>query len=369
MMRICFALEDDSTRSGITKVVVNLANLMAAKNTIYDVHILYISTITGKLEPFLHNKIIQDSLNVKGNKYAHYMGAATKIKQYLSNKHIQVFVISGMEFVLPFFIGTRNFRTKKLKVSMFAWEHRNFGAGPKFRLEWIGKRLACKYFDGIINITKRDYILYRQYSSTARLNQIYNVCRLNETFKEQQACYDINSKRIISVGYLMPIKGFDILIKVAAKILPQYPDWSWDIYGDGILREQLQNEIVKANLQDQLILKGWRDDLAELYHEYSFYVMTSRMEGFGMVLIEAQKNKLPIVSFDIPCGPSDTVANGRNGFLIPPFEVDAMANRISELICNSQMRKDFSEHAEDYHEEMQNEYILEKWQNMLEHTK
>ena len=88
-----------------------------------------------------------------------------------------------------------------------------------------------------------------------------------------------------------------------------------------------------------------------------------------MVLIEAQKNKLPIVSFDIPCGPSDTVANGRNGFLIPPFEVDAMANRISELICNSQMRKDFSEHAEDYHEEMQNEYILEKWQNMLEHTK
>jgi len=369
MIKICFALYDDSIKSGIAKVVVNLANLLARDITKYEVHILYISRISGKLVPFLHDRVMQDSLNIKGNKCAHYIGATTRIRRYLLNKQIQIFVISGMEFVLPFFIGTRRYKAKEPKVSMFAWEHLNFMAGPKFRLEWIGKRLACKYFDGIINITKKDYMLYRQYSSKARLNQIYNVCRLDENFGEKQSYYDLNSKKIISVGYLAPIKGFDMLIEVAAKVLPQYPEWSWDIYGEGALKGQLQDEIEKANLQYQLHLKGWMDDLEELYHEYSFFVMTSRMEGFGMVLIEAQKNGLPIISFDIPCGPSDTIGNGKNGFLIPPFDVDTMADKISELICNAQTRKYFSEHARDFHEEMCSAYILKKWQDMLEHTK
>lgn len=368
MKKICFMLNEDAPRSGITKVVVNIANLLAAEREDYEIHILCIKALSGKLTSLLHEKVKLDSMNIgRKNKFKFYAGAAMGIKRYLRATQIQVLIISGMEWVLPLFIGTRGDKGGKFKVSMIAWEHLCFGAEPRFRRAWIAKWLACRYFDGIINITKKDNMLYQRYSSTARLFQIYNICRLDKFYEQGRQNYDLYSKKIISVGYLDPIKGYDMLIKVAAKVLPKYPDWSWDIYGEGRMHTQLQDEIVSADLQQQLHLKGYREDVGELYHDYSFFVMTSRLEGFGMVLVEAQKNMLPIVSFDIPCGPSDTVENGKNGFLVSPFDIEKMADRITELICNSELRKNFAEHAQDFHEEMCSDYILKKWQNMLDY--
>jgi len=144
---------------------------------------------------------------------------------------------------------------------MLAWEHRNFDGGPKFRLEWLGKRIAFKWFDCIINITKKDMNLYRAYSRKAKLYQIYNVCGVSS---ECDSEYDSESKRIISVGYLSHVKGFDMLIDVAAKVLPKHKNWIWDIYGEGDARRELQEKIDKCFLDNQLCLMGCHDNLGSI---------------------------------------------------------------------------------------------------------
>ena len=84
-----------------------------------------------------------------------------------------------------------------------------------------------------------------------------------------------------------------------------------------------------------------------------------------MVLIEAQKAGLPVVSFDIPCGPSDVIEDGVNGYLIQPFDIDEMSRKIIELIDDREKRKQFSEQSELYHAEFEKQVILEKWREML----
>ena len=75
------------------------------------------------------------------------------------------------------------------------------------------------------------------------------------------------------------------------------------------------------------------------------YVMSSRYEGFGLVLTEAQECGLPIVSFDCPEGPSEIIHEGEDGFLVPLADTDALAEKIILLAKNEEMRKSFGKAA------------------------
>lgn len=78
----------------------------------------------------------------------------------------------------------------------------------------------------------------------------------------------------------------------------------------------------------------------------SIYVMRSRSEGLPMVLLEAAQNELPMVSFDIQTGPSEIIEDGKNVFLIPPFSLDNMREKIEYLIQHDEVRKMFSKNTQ-----------------------
>lgn len=85
-----------------------------------------------------------------------------------------------------------------------------------------------------------------------------------------------------------------------------------------------------------------------------------------MVLVEALKAGLPVISFDIKCGPSDVIVDGVNGYLIEPFNIEKMSEKINMLIKNVVKREEFSANAESTLEEFDTEIIIKKWINMLE---
>ena len=146
------------------------------------------------------------------------------------------------------------------------------------------------------------------------------------------------NKKVMSIGRLEDQKGFDILIDVWKKVNDKHSDWILEIYGEGSLRKELQDKIDTLNLTTSLLLKGNEKNIQSKYLEGSVYVMSSRHEGFGMVLIEAMSCGLPLVSFDCPCGPKDIIKNGENGFLIKFGNVDDMAEKINYLIENENKR-------------------------------
>lgn len=360
MNSICFLVGELTFKSGIVRVVYNIANELRKS---FDLQISFMCTyVDADIKDEFESRFDVYDLNLKKcPKRLRYFRMVKGIHKYIRNNELDVIIVSGMELILSCWIACLNIdRIKKV-----AWEHRNFFAGPRFRLEWIGKRLACRKFDGIISITKKDYQFYQNYKGDRKnLYQIYNL------FEDKNVCedcklYDLESHKIISCGSLSSIKGFDMLIQIAAKVMPLHEGWTWDIYGEGDERAHLEKLIKSYNLENYVFLRGYHPNMCEVYRKYSFFVFTSRMEGMGMVLIEAQKANLPIVSFDILCGPSEVIVHNRNGYLIQPFIQEEMERRISFLMESEVVRVAFSSNARMMHQEFEKEYVVKKWEDLI----
>ena len=93
----------------------------------------------------------------------------------------------------------------------------------------------------------------------------------------------------------------------------KHPDWHLNIYGKGTLREQLQQQIDRQHLTSSISLCGKTSNITEKYAQHSIYVMSSRAEGLGLVLLEAAACGLPLISYDCPSGPGEIIENGVKG--------------------------------------------------------
>ena len=159
-------------------------------------------------------------------------------------------------------------------------------------------------------------------------------------------------------------KGFDFAIQVADIVLKNHPDWTWEVWGEGIERERLEGMIVKHNLQNQFFLKGYSDNIMDKYSEYAFFVLTSRYEGFGMVILEALANNLPVIAFDCDAGPEEII-NNNNGYLIECFDIQGMATAIEHLIQDKEKRKVLSSRTKSVLDKFLITSITEQWKELI----
>ena len=178
--------------------------------------------------------------------------------------------------------------------------------------------------------------------------------------------YNPHSQKIISVGRLSYPKNFELLIEIASEVFKRHPDWSWDIYGEGELHGELQSKIDAYHLQGQVVLKGQVSDIYDRYEDYAFMVMTSRYEGFPMTLLEGEACGLPMVSFDIKSGPNEIIVDGKNGFLVPSSNKQAMLQKIEELITDTKLRSEMSRNSLNMRHNFSLSQITQQWKQVFE---
>lgn len=167
----------------------------------------------------------------------------------------------------------------------------------------------------------------------------------NFTTQRAVQCASKCEKTVISVGRLVPQKGYDQLIDAWVIVHKKHPQWHLRIYGDGLLREHLQEKIKNLDLEELVHLEGFSRNLEEAYSKASLYVMSSLYEGFGIVLVEAMKHGLPCVSYDLPSGPADIITNEEDGFLCEYQNVQDLADRICDLLDDENLRNEMSAKA------------------------
>lgn len=173
-------------------------------------------------------------------------------------------------------------------------------------------------------------------------------------------------KRIISVGRLTYQKGYTLLIQAWKEIVRQYPDWKLDIYGEGEDYEKLNRMIFSNRLNDSLEIHSPVKDIEEEYITSSLYVMSSVYEGFGLVLTEAMACGLPCISFDCPTGPAEIITHGEDGLLIEYKNVEKLAEAISFLIEDKNLRKEMGNNARESAERFLPEKIMSRWVSLFE---
>jgi GalNAc-alpha-(1->4)-GalNAc-alpha-(1->3)-diNAcBac-PP-undecaprenol alpha-1,4-N-acetyl-D-galactosaminyltransferase len=145
-------------------------------------------------------------------------------------------------------------------------------------------------------------------------------------------------KIILNVGRLVPEKGQHYLIEMMSHL--KNDEWKLIILGDGPLREKLQIQIDKLDLNNKVILMGSVSNVDEWYIKSSIFAFSSVSEGFPNALVEAMVSGLPSVSFDCDAGPRDILANNINGFLIPLYDVDMFKNVLQKLMDNVDLRNE-----------------------------
>lgn len=155
----------------------------------------------------------------------------------------------------------------------------------------------------------------------------------------------LDAKKVINVGRLAAEKNQASLIRAWKEVNGLHPDWKLQIYGDGPLRDTLQSIINQEGLQGCITLEGNTTEVPKKLSQSSIFALSSVIEGFVLVLMEAMSAGLPCISYSCPCSPKDIISEGIDGFLVPVGDEHLLAQRICTLIEDEGLRRRMSANA------------------------
>lgn len=357
MKKICFFSGDITRGGGTERVSVMIANRLCAEK---NYKVLFLSLVEQKESPVyeIAEGIERSAL---GRKWLSpgpgYLPLIPKLRRFLKTQDVDLII--DIDIVLDVLSVPAS---RGLKTKVCSWEHSNC----EYELSGGYRRLILKYFtkrtDWIVTLTPGDARHFQRFMGRKdRISAIFNPAE--EPVETGKNCARENW--IVTAARLVPGKGYDLLVKAAAKVLPSHPDWKWIICGEGPEREMLEQFIRENNLEGQLILKGFVSRVEDYLVRSKIFVLTSRAEGLPMCLLEARSCGLPCISFDVPTGPADIIEDGVNGYLIEPFDCGKMAEKIGKLMEDRELLQNMSTRAGENLEPFRMPQVMQRWNEMI----
>jgi glycosyltransferase involved in cell wall biosynthesis len=176
-----------------------------------------------------------------------------------------------------------------------------------------------------------------------------------------------DAKVVVAAGRLARQKGFDLLVAAFELVHRVHPDWRLHVFGEGADRPVVEAAIRDRGLSDTVVLRGFAESLrAELATAGSIFALSSRYEGYPIVLLEAMSVGLPPVAFDCPTGPADIIADGTSGILVAARDVAGMAKAINALIEDPERRVRMAAAARAAARRFTAPEVLPRWSGLLD---
>lgn len=344
---------------GIERAIVNTSNLFAAKGHFVTLVIL---DETDKSFYPLHSSvhIIQQSLtfgitsgsNIISRKIILF-NDVLRLRKIIKNLKAD-FVIST-EY--PFSVAGVLAGIKKYS-RLFAWEHHHFAWLKKNRFWTFLCNQCYPKLNGIICLNKEEQQHYKKIAPAFIIPNF--VDNSNGTISSG------NSKTILSVGWLIPRKGIDLMLKAARQVLTDHPGWIWKLIGEGEMKEEVLRFVKEEKLEKRFVLQSpVSSTITEEYLNASLFVLSSRFEAFPMVLLEAMSFGVPCVSFNCPSGPADIITHNEDGLLVEKENPQKLTEAITILVENEEGRKKMGEKAFANVQRFSPEKIYELWKQLF----
>lgn len=254
-----------------------------------------------------------------------------------------------------------------IKISEYHFSHEKYivkyGGSPlgnayaRFRTKRLEK--AAARLSKFVVLTKADKADWEKV--VPGTESIYNPL----TFKSEKTA-ELQNRKCIAAGRLVSQKNFGDMIEAWRTVAASYPDWTLEIYGNGKQREALEKQIHGSGLDGKVKLMGNSSAIREHMLESSCLIMSSRYEGFPMVLLEAVETGLPMVSYDCPKGPAEIISDGENGYLVPHGNTEALAARICDVIGDDGLRRRFGAKSKETAAKFSIDSIMAQWKKLFE---
>lgn len=222
-------------------------------------------------------------------------------------------------------------------------------------LGWMRRCLAgwaYRRADAVVALSEgvRCELLDDYHLDGSRVHTIHNPVRVDDfreaaaTARQQPSPALGEGPLILAVGRLTRQKGFDVLMRAFACL--KHAPSRLAILGDGADREPLLRLGSELGVSDRLIMPGFVADLAPWLAHAALFVLSSRWEGFGHVLVEAMASDVPVIATRCPHGPADILRDNRTGVLVPPEEPAALATAMGQLLDDYESAKRLSKAAQ-----------------------
>jgi len=357
MKKICFFSGDISRTGGTERVALIIADELAKRG--YEVSILSISR--GEVTAFDIDKNIK-LFSLHGEERSSNFSnirAIRMVRQFLISNDIDyiidIDIIQGI-YSIPASFG--------LPVRVISWEHFNYfvnvGDLAQRIKRKIARLLASKFATKIVTLTSKDAVCYGD-----NLHCHEKVLAINNpVISDFKSRCDLHEQTVVAVGRLTRQKGFDLLLKAWERTIQVNSEWKLMIIGSGEEDASLKALAQELNINKNVQFVAATKNINKYYLKSSIYAMSSRFEGFPMVLLEAKSFGLPIVSFDCETGPREIVNKDFDGLLVEKENCEKFSDALLYFMNNKNIRKKFGENAFNDRRYVLNS-IIQKWQAVL----
>ncbi len=279
-----------------------------------------------------------------------------KVRKIIKKNKIDI-VLSMPEdigvYVIAALLGTR--------IPIVVSERNNPWVMPDKSITRLLRAIMYNFTDGIIFQTKMAMSFFSNsiQKKGIVLQNPLDTRRIPNAFKGNR------SKEIVAVGRLTEQKNFKLLIEAFSEFYKNNPDYRLIIYGEGKLRDKLENLSQKLLPEGRCLLPGKSKDVLRKINDASMFVLSSDYEGMPNVLIEAMAMGMPVISTDCPSGgPKSLIINEENGILVPVGDSKSLVNAMEKL-TNESYRELLGNNALNLRDRLGSNMIYEEWVTYL----
>lgn len=337
---------------GAERVISILANHYASKNWDVEIALLLKNEVGYKLDEKI--KII-DLSGKHSSYFKNLPGWMLGIRKYLKKSkpdRVVSFVGRINTLVLMSTIG--------MKIHSVVSERndpKHDGRG-KLMLYLCNKSYGFKYCKAIVHQTKYEESCF----DASLVSKSYVIPNPVEVKSKRTGD---KKYRIVTAGRLIEQKNHKMLINSLSSLKDEFSELCADIYGDGSLKEQLQQQIDLNGMTERIVLCGNVSDLHQRISDAGIFVMTSEFEGLSNALLEAMMLGIPCISTDYP-GVDEVIIDGQNGIIVPRGDADKLMDAIRLLLTDDGLRENLSKQALATAEAYKKEVVLKMWEDVIE---
>lgn len=375
-MKIIYIYDAIARIGGTEKILVDKMNYLADN---YNQEVYLITTSQGKY-PFafpLSKKVKHIDLSVRLHTMYQYsllkriymgwnMNRLLKQKLKAVINELNPDIIISTTYCYADIVCNLKCNAKKIIESHVAKDSLGINDGVKRNfISYIHTKLKIKKYintiekknDIIVTLTHGDANSWKTKNTVV----IPNIVDLHNTEYSQH-----KEKTAIFVGRFTYQKGLERMLEAWKIVVSKRNDWTLKLVGEGEQKEQLKQQCQKLGITGNVIFAPATKDIEKEYINSSLFLLTSRFEGFGLVLVEAMQCGVPCVSFDCPYGPSDIIDNGVNGYLVENGNVEEFAKATLKLIEDDELRREMGKAAIEKAKQYLPENIMPKWIELYE---